>query len=392
LQLPLEGIRILDLSRLLPGPLCSQLLADLGAEVIKIEEPVEGDYLRWFEPKIKTQSSYFYMVNRNKKSMKLNLKEKAGRAIFSRLAKISDVVLETFRPGVMEALGLGWKQLKEVNPRLIYCALTGYGQTGPYRNLPGHDVNYLSIAGVLDLIGEKGGRPVVPGIQIADVGSGSLMAAFAILAALMVRERSGKGQYLDVAMVDGLSLFLSLCMAQYMTDGRLPEKGDSLLGGGYACYNLYETADGRYMALGCLEPKFWCEFLKAVNREDLITEQFAEEPRRSAIIQEVREIFKQRTRHEWIVYLQDYDVCCTPVNTLEEALADPCIGQRKLWFRALHPEEGEVPQETFPVKFSDINPGWRAPAPGFGEHTREVLSLLGLSVAEIEALAKRKII
>jgi len=208
------------------------------------------------------------MINRNKKSMKLNLKDDRGRTILLELVKRSDILLEAFRPGVMDKLGLGWEDLKTENPRLIYCSLTGYGQTGSYRELPGHDINYLSIAGILDLIGEAGGPPVVPGIQIADIGAGSINAALNILAAFIFREKTGKGQHVDVAMNDGLTPFLSLYMADFMVVGRLLSRGEGLLSGYYACYSIYETADNRFMAMGCLEPKFWKNFLTAINRED----------------------------------------------------------------------------------------------------------------------------
>lgn len=390
--LPLEGVRILDFSRLLPGPLCSQMLADLGAEVLKIENPEDGDYTRWDNPKVKNYSAYFHMINRNKKSIKLNLKKAAGQEIVKKMVQKSDVLLETFRPGVMDRLGLGWEHLKVINPGLIYCSLTGYGQTGPYRDLPGHDINYLSISGVLDLIGEKGGGPLIPGIQIADVGGGSTIAVISILAAFIARGRSGKGQYLDVAMTDGLTPFLSLQMAQYMIDGKHINRGEGFFSGKYACYQIYKTADARYMAMGCLEPKFWKQFLRAVNREELYAEQFAEEPRQSEIIKEIANIFKQSTSKEWIQKLKEYDVCCTLVYTVEEALNDPHMKSRELWFKALDPEEGEVPQGSFPAKFSGINPGWRSSSPGFGEHTKEVLLSLGINLEEIQELLRQKVI
>lgn len=391
-MLPLEGVKVLDLSRLLPGPLCSQMLSDLGAEVVKVEDPVGGDYTRWDNPKVKQYSAYFHMINRNKKSICLNLKENAGREILIKMVEKSDILLETFRPRVMDRLGLGWEYLKKINPKLIYCSVTGYGQTGPYRDLPGHDINYLSVTGILGLIGEKGGAPVIPGIQIADVGGGSVNAVLSILAAYIARGRSGEGQYLDIAMTDGVTPFLSLYMAQFMFDKQPINRGEGLLSGQFACYRIYETADGRYMAMGCLEPKFWKEFLKAVNREELLAEQFVQDPRQSEIIEEISNIFKAKTSQEWIEHLKKYDVCCTLVYTLEEAMNDPHIKQRGLWFKALDPEEGEVPQEAFPAKFSGMNPGWRAPVPGFGEHTREILLSLGFKPQEIEELSRRKVI
>ncbi|NPV90591.1 MAG: CoA transferase [Firmicutes bacterium] len=392
MQLPLEGIRVLDLSRLLPGPLCTLFLADLGAEVIKVEDHAGGDYIRWFEPRMKHQSAFFYVLNRNKKSIRLNLRDEEGRGIFKKIVKDADVLVETFRPGAMDRLGLGWQHLKEINPGLVYCSLTGYGQEGPYKDWPGHDVNYLSLAGVLGMIGTREGRPVIPGIQIADVGAGALPAAVAILAALFGKQRTGKGQFLDVAMVDGAILFLSMHMARYMADGDPHKMANELLSGAFAFYNIYQAGDGRYVAVGCLEEKFWNEFCRAIEREDLIAEMFAEEPRRSEIIAEVAEIMKTRTSDEWLALLKDYDVCFTRINTFDEALQDPYIKHRNLWFMKDYGPEGQIPQMAFPVKFSDIEPGWVSPPPELGEHTGEVLRSMGYSEEEIAELAKKKVI
>ncbi len=392
MALPLEGIRVLDLSQLLPGSLCTQILADLGAEVLKIENPKGGDIFRWTPPLVKTLGSFFHVTNRNKKGMKLNLRDPEGRKIFLKMVPQADVLLDNFRPGAMQRMGLGYEDLKKINPRLIYCSLTGFGQDGPYRDRAAHDLNFLSLSGVLDLLGEKGGRPIVPAVQIAGAGGGSINAALGILASLLRRERTGAGQYLDVAILDGLNPFLALSMSQYLADGQLPRRGETLVGGGYAFYNVYETSDGKYLALGSLEEKFWAEFCRAIDREDLIAEQFAPAPRQDELIDEVRSIIRQKTRQEWIDLLSQYDTCFSPVNTLEEALQDPHIQHRGLWFKGFHPVDGEVGQLRFPIKFSEDQPGWRMPAPSFGEHTEEILRRQGYDADEIADLATRGII
>ena len=392
MTLPLEGIRILDLSQLLPGSLCTQILADLGAEVLKIENPQGGDGFRWTPPIVKTLGSFFHVTNRNKKGIKLNLRDPRGREVFLRMVPKADVLLDNFRPGAMQRMGLGYEDLKVINPGLIYCSLTGFGQTGPYRDRAAHDLNFLSIAGVLDLLGEKGGRPIVPAVQMAGAGGGSLNAALGILASLFRRERTGAGQYLDVAILDGLNPFMALAMSQYLADGQLPQRGETLVGGGYAFYNVYETGDGKFLALGSLEEKFWIEFCKAIGREDLIKEQFVPSPRQDEVIAEIRAIMLQKTRQEWVDLLSQYDTCFSPVNSVEEALQDPQIQHRGLWFQGQHPVDGEVGQMSFPIKFSEDQPGWRMAPPSFGEHTEEVLRELGYSAEEIADFTAQGII
>jgi len=391
MNLPLEGFLVLDLSQRLPGSLCTQILADLGAEVIKIESPGGGDGFRWTPPLIKTYGSFFHVLNRNKRGMTLDLKRPAGRDVLLRLAAKADVLLESFRPGWMKETGLGYDDLKTSNPRLVYCSLTGFGQDGPYRDRPAHDIDFLAVSGILSLIGEKGGRPVLPAVQFAGAGGG-LSAAMGILAALLGREKSGRGEYIDMALLDGLAPFLGLVMSQYMTDGKLPERGDTLVGGGYAFYNVYETRDGKFIVLGCLEEKFWEVFCKAIHREDLIGEQFAPAPRRHEIIEELRAVFLEKTREEWLEYLGRHEICFSPVNSLEEALSDPQIEKRSLWFRGSHPSDGEIPQQAFPVRFSGDRPGWRSHPPELGEHTEDILREIGYSDREISELAALGII
>ena len=391
MSLPLAGIRVLDLSSLLPGGLCTQMLADMGADVLKIENPKEGDSFRKAPPLLKTMGSYFHMINRNKRAMTLNLRDPEGMKIFMKMVTEADVLLDTYRPGTLQKLGLTYYDLKKINPRLIHCSLTGFGQDGPYRDRAAHDINFLSLSGILDLLGEKDGKPVVPGVQFAGAG-GSLNAAMGILAALFGRERTGEGQYIDAALLDGLTPFLGLVMSTYMTTGLAPKRGETLVGGGYAFYQIYETADQKHIALGCLEEKFWQEFCRAIEREDMIPDQFSTGARQEGLIAEVQRIIRQKTLKEWLALLSRYDACVSPVHTLEDARNDPHIGHRGLWFKAHHPVDGEIGQQGFPLKFSESQPGWRTPPPSFGEHTREVLLEMGYTDSVIDSLAMLGII
>ena len=276
-ELPLSDVRVLDLTRLLPGGFCSLLLADLGADVVKVEDTGMGDYVRWAPPfhgsdaeqALGTRSALYLSLNRGKRAIRVDLKSEGGRDALLRLAREYDVVLESFRPGVLDKLGCGYDALREANPRIVYCAITGYGQTGPNTQRAGHDMNYLGLTGLLGLTGEPGGRPIQSAGQIADIGGGGMMAAVGILAALRERDRSGEGQLVDVSMTDGALSWLAMVAAAYLCDGEVPRRGDGQLNGGFVCYYPYEAADG-WVTCGALEPKFWSGFCSGVDRPDLI--------------------------------------------------------------------------------------------------------------------------
>ncbi len=385
-MLPLEGMQVLDLSQMLPGGLCTQILADLGAEVIKIENPRGGDGFRSVPPLIGANGSFFHILNRNKKSITLNIKKPEGREIFLRMAARADVIIENARPGAMKKLCLAYEDIQSLNPKMIYCSLTGFGQTGPYCERPAHDINILAISGILDLLGEKGRPPIVPAIMISGAGGGGINAALGIMSALLRRERTGKGQYLDVSILDGLSPFLALMMSEYLARKEAPVRGESRLGGGHACYNIYETIDGKFLAIGCLEKKFWEELCRCLKREDLIEDLMAPLPRQTEIIQELKVIFLQKTRDEWMMLLGQYDICFSPVNSLAKAMEDPQIRHRGLWFQTIHPADGDIPQQAFPIKFSQDQPELRIPPPLLGEHTQVILKTMGYDESTIENL------
>jgi crotonobetainyl-CoA:carnitine CoA-transferase CaiB-like acyl-CoA transferase len=386
----LAGVRVLDLTRLLPGGFCSLLLADFGADVVKVEDTGMGDYLRWAPPAYEgadpsAAGAMFLALNRGKRSIRVDLKTAAGREVLLRLVRDADVLLESFRPGVMDRLGVGWERLREENPRLVYCAVTGYGQDGPYRDRAGHDMNYLALTGLLGLTGEADGPPVQAAGQIADLGGGALMAAFGVLAALRERDASGEGQLVDVSMADGALSWLAMVAARAFAEGRAPERGRLELAGGLLCYRPYRCADG-WVSLGALEPKFWRAWCAGVGREDLVDRQF--EPAGSAAHAEVEAVFASRTRDEWAAFGAEHDCCLEPVLDLDEALASPLVRARDMVVELDQPGTADpVRLLGVPVKLSrtPADPV-RAPGPALGEHTDAVLAEAGFDAGAIARL------
>ncbi|MGQ9710038.1 MAG: CaiB/BaiF CoA transferase family protein [Anaerolineae bacterium] len=366
----LAPFRVLDLSRLLPGPYCSLILADFGAEVIRVEPPGGGDWTRYVSPLAADgQSVLFHAVNRGKKSLTLNLKTEEGRTVFLRLVQTADVLLESFRPEVMERLDLGYDRLAGINPRLVYCALSGYGPRGPYRDRAGHDLNYIGLAGLLDLTGPRDGPPVVPGAPIADL-AGALWAAVGILLALLDRERTGRGQRVDASLLGGALSLLPIAVS-HLQGGSPLARGASGLTGGVVCYNVYEAADGGYVTLSALEPEFWAAFCRAVGREDWLGEQFAPAVPGNPTYEGMRALFRTRIRAEWAEVMAGIDACCEPVYTLAEALDSPPVQALEMV-----PPPGGMGLLP-PLLFSAIPAPQPRPAPAPGEHTADILTELG---------------
>jgi crotonobetainyl-CoA:carnitine CoA-transferase CaiB-like acyl-CoA transferase len=375
----LEAIRVLDLTRLLPGPFCSLLLADMGCDVVKVEEPGRGDYMRSYPPLQDGQSIVFNAINRNKRSLTLNLKTEAGHDLFQRLAARADVVMEGNRPGVMERLGLGWDRLREANPKLVMCSITGFGQDGPWAQRAGHDLNYMAIAGALSLNAAPGAAPHPLGVQVADIGAGAQGAATAILGALLEVAMGGDGRHLDVSMTDGALSWLAVPLAQMKAEGEVAARGGMRLTGRYACYRVYATKDGGHYSVGALEPKFWAELCAAFERPDLVPRQYSDGADQAALHREVEAIFASRTRDEWQAALGGRDVCCEPVLELDEVPEHPHVRARGMLL--------EQPTGLEVAPAVPMAGGWRRrDPPRLGEHTAEVLAEVGVGEDRLEEL------
>ena len=373
--MPLTGIRVLDLTRLLPGAYCTLLLADMGADVIKVEEPGAGDYMRWTPPIVAGQSALFSAINRNKRSITLNLKSDAGRDLLLRLVDGADVLVEGNRPGVMARLGLGWDALHDRNPRLVMCSITGYGQDGPFASRAGHDLNYMAIAGALGLNGERGGPPAPLSVQVADIGGGGLQPAAAILGALVGVQRGGEGRWIDASMTDGAVSWLAMVFAARGA-GEEVGRGDQRLAGRYPCYRVYTCKDGGFYSVGALEPKFWNALCTALERPELADHQFSEA---NSIHATMEQIFASRTRAEWQRRLSAVDACCEPVLDVDEVAGHPQVAARGLI------ESRATGVEVRPAV--RLGGDWRRrDAPRIGEHNAEVLAEIGIDATQLGKL------
>ncbi len=392
----LDGIKVLEMARVPPAEMPGMFLADMGADVLKIETPPDQA-----EDAATKRRAAFAYVNRNKRSLALNMKAPEGQAIFRKLAATADVIVEGFRPGVMKRLGGDYETLSATNPRLVYCSLSGFGHHGPYKDYPAHDGNYLSLAGVLNLIGEPGRKPIFPLNLVADYGGASMHGALGIMMALFARERTGRGQHVDVSYLDTSLALLAATpnMRFFWSDGMAPKRGEGFLGGSYPYYAVYDTKDGKYLTIGCTEPWLWENFCKAINRPDMV--KFARKPdqfvraanaEEVAAREEIEAIIRTRTRDEWYDFLVKADVCVGKVYEPEEMVADPQVQARDMIVEMRHPVHGTVKQFGQPIKLSATPGTIRSVAPYSGEHTDQVLGELGMAAADIKTLRDKKIV
>lgn len=384
-RLPLQDIRVLDLSRLLPGPFCTLVLADLGAEVVKLEDTKAGDYLRGVPPAKAGLGGAFYALNRGKKSIAVDLKKREGRQLALKLVEQFDVVVETFRPGVLDRLGLGYDVLQRVRPEIVLCSISGYGQDGPYRDRAGHDINYLAAAGVLAASAGADNSPATLGVQLADVAGGGLWAAIRILAAL----RAEQGAHLDVSMTEGALSFLVPWFGAYAFSGEPLRRGGAELNGGAARYGSYRTADGKYLSVGALEPKFWAALRSALGQPADMADLMAPPARQQELAGELSARFAERDRDRWAADLADADACVEPVLEMEEVAQHPQHQAREMFFEIDDPQRGSVQLPRLPLGRA---PHAVSAAPLHGEHTAEVLRRHGLADDEIEQLLRDKVI
>lgn len=383
----LDGIRILDFSRLLPGGFATGLLADLGAEVIKIEQPDIGDYMRWLEPRIGDESAASWAIDRGKRSLAVDLKSPRGVEVVLRLARTADAVVESFRPGVVDRLGIGYEALRSESPRLVYCSISGYGQNGPSRDAAGHDLNYIGRAGILSITGTRDGGPVIPGVQIGDLAGGALLGLAGLLAALLRSARSGEGEHIDVSMTDGAFALLSVHLGDYFASGVVPGPERMLLNGCYPCYNVYACSDGKHVTLGALEPQFFAALCEVMDRPDL-----KDTAMDSDALPLWRELFRSHSRDEWLDRCEGTDACVGPVNDFDEAVRDPQLKHRRMVVESNHPVVGPTPQVAPPLKLREHPAVAGGPAPTLGEATRVLLGEVGYPEAEIAELLELEIV
>lgn len=386
----LQGIRIVDMTRLYPGPLATMIMGDLGADVIKLEDTNNPDYIRFYPPFIQDQSAFYLAVNRSKRSLMCDLRTDPGREIFFRLVKTADVVVEQFRPTVMEKMGLSYERACLHKPDIIYISITGYGQSGPYAEDAGHDLNYTGYAGILDTTGTRESGPIIPSVQMADVAGGSYMAVIATLAALWNRVRTGKGEHVDVSMLDGVLPLMTLEMAHFWA-GEPVQRGAMPLSGSIPRYGVYECADGKWVALAALEDKFWKNFCDVVAKPQWLELDDTPE-NRASLRGELQILFKTRSREEWLKLSAGKNVCLTPLLSPAEMQSDPHLIARNMIVEQSHPHYGKIRAMGIPLKFAQTSHTPSNPPPVVGEHTREILQQLGYLPRQIEELQQKGII
>ena len=388
----LEGITVLDFTRLLPGPFCTQLLCNLGAEVIKIEDPKLGDYMRSVPPIVHDVSYPFLMVNRGKRSLSVDLKTPEGQEIVHKLARGSDVVVEQFRPGVMARLRVAYDDLAMMNPRLVYCSFSGYGQTGPYKDLPGHDLNFQALAGILGVTtGREDKAPAIPGVPIADLASG-FNAALAILAALRVRDRTGRGEFIDVSIYDTAVALMVLGLARFLATGEEPVAGETLLTGSFPFYSLYETKDGRWLSVATVEPKFWSRMCELIGAPDLAEKQFKDGAERFQVAQALADKFRGRTLAEWEALLAMENLPITGVKRVSEVVRDPHVKARGLLPVVDVSGLWKLQVIAHPAKHATLETRNPTRVPAKGQDTEEILRSLGYTARQIQTLAKKGVV
>ena len=378
----LTGIRVLDLSRLLPGPFLTMVLADMGADVVKVEDPRVGDYLRALPPAKGGIAGRFLALNRGKRSVALDLKNPVARDAFLEMVAKADVVVESFRPGVMAKLGLSYEVLAAKNPKIILCSISGFGQTGPYAERAGHDLNYIALAGALAMGGEADGAPGMPGVQVADLAGGALWGATAILGALVGRARTNKGAHLDISMTEG-ALALLAAEVGNMDCGDRPTRGKETLNGGLACYSVYKTADARYLAVGALEPKFWIALNTAIGRPPNVAEVIGNPAVQAKTRGELAAIFATKTAAEWNDILAKHDCCVEVVLEMTELAEHPLHRAREVFFSI---DGGEGVGPSLQVRTPLGRPTNAGPPPRLGQHSKIVLAEYGFTADQIAAL------
>ena len=395
-MLALEGVKMLDLSYQGPGPFCTMILGDLGAEITRIGPPAAAG-ARQVAREVGTREAAYSASNRNKKSILLNLRSEEGRSIFQQLAKEMDVIVEGFRPGVAQRLGVDYETISKINPRIIYCSITGYGQDGPYRDLPGHDLNYISFAGALNYIGEADRKPVIPLNLIADYGAGGMSAVIGILSALNARNNTGRGQYVDISLTDTvISLMAQVLLDPYFMTGVAPKRGEHVLGGAYPYYNIYQTKDGKYITFGSLEPWLWESLCKEIGKEEFIPYNMTrmrlpgqtEDKKWEEISSYMTQLFLTKTSDEWFEQMKTKNIPIGKVLSLDEVFNDPQVLHRQMVMELEHPTKGKVKQVGIGIKLSDTPCKFSSFAPLTGEDTDEVLKGLGYSEQRINELCQ----